>query len=37
MKKLLSDKDTKFDMAHDKEEESDGKNVKGHKIYVENP
>ena len=28
MKKLLSDKDASFDMTHNKEEESDIKNIK---------
>ena len=37
MKMLLSDKDTSFDMTKAKEEESDNKNVKGHKMYVEYP
>ena len=37
MKKLLSDKDISFDMTHAIEEESDSKNIKGHKMHVENP
>ena len=36
MKKLLCDKDASFDMTHVREEKSDSKNVKGHKMYVEN-
>ena len=32
MKKLLSDKDVSFDMTHAIEEESDSKNIKGHKM-----
>ena len=37
MKKLLGDKDPSFDMTHVREEESDSKSVKGHKMYMENP
>lgn len=37
MKKLLSDKDASFNMTHNKEEESDRKNVKGHNMYVKTP
>ena len=37
MKKLLSDKYASFDMIHVREEESDSKGVKGHKMYMENP
>ena len=36
MKKLLCDKDSSFDMTLEKEEESNSKNIKGHKMYVEN-
>ena len=35
MKKLLSDKDSSFDMTHIKEEESDGKNVKRDTRYTQ--
>ena len=34
MKKLLSDKDSNFDMTHIKEEESDSKNVKRDTRYT---
>ena len=34
MKKLLSDKDSSFDMTHIKEEESDSKNVKRDTRYT---
>lgn len=37
MKKLLGDKDANFNMTYVRKEESDRKNVKGHKMYVENP
>lgn len=34
MKKLISDKDTSFDITHVWEEESDGKNVKRDTRYM---
>ena len=37
MKEFLSNKDTSFDMTKAREEESDSKNVKRHKMYMKNP